>query len=370
MASTPPDLHRLAAQATAAGLRAGLDAVGLAAATPFGDTRRDLVERKRLGLHGGMHFTYGNPERATDPSRTVPGARALVVGAVGYGGGDAGRQEGRATGEVARYARRDHYGRLRAALDTVAQTLRRSGWQAVVCCDDNRLVDRAAAVRAGLGWFGRNSLVLLWGRGSWFVLGSVVTDAPLPVEATGAPIPAEGCGPCRRCVSACPTGALKDGVLDARRCLAWLLEAPGVFPAEHRSALGGRLYGCDDCQCACPVNRRHGGAGSGDDGARVDLLEVLAASDAELLDEFGRWYIPRRQARYLRRNALVALGNVADGSDPQVAAALAAALRDRDPLLRAHGVWAARALGRDDLLDAVGADDDPTVRSELDAGRL
>src|SRR5204862_1872140 len=138
-------------------------------------------------------------------------------------------------GRVARYAWTDHYAALRDALRVVATRLKGDGWRAVVVVDDNSLVDREAATRAGLGWYGKNTNVLLPGRGSWFVLGSVITDAPLPAATERA---ADGCGSCRRCLPACPTGALvAPGVLDARRCLAALVQAPGPFPVELRVAL-------------------------------------------------------------------------------------------------------------------------------------
>ena len=220
-----------------AGLDAGLDAVGVAKAEPFLDARRVLVERKAAGLHGGMHFTYGNPARATDPASALPGARSLVVGARSYRAAVPPPPAGPA-GRVARYSWRDHYEPLRQALRAVARRLEDDGYAAVVLVDDNRLVDREAAVRAGLGWYGKNANVLLPEHGSWFVLGSVVTDAVLPVAI---PV-AEGCGSCTRCLPACPTGALvSPGVLDARRCLAHLLQAPGDFPLEFREALGDRL---------------------------------------------------------------------------------------------------------------------------------
>src|SRR5205807_8136934 len=182
------------------------------------------------------------------------GAAALVVGARSYRRAPPAPPDGPGPlGRVAAYSWRDHYEPLRAALAVVAGRLTSEGWQAEVLVDDNRLVDREAAYRAGLGWYGKNTNLLLEGTGSWFVLGSVVTDAPLP--ATASPV-FEGCGSCARCLPACPTGALvAPGVLDARRCLAHLVQAPGAFPVEFREALGDRLYGCDDCQEVCPPNR-------------------------------------------------------------------------------------------------------------------
>jgi epoxyqueuosine reductase len=340
-------------------------------------TRRILEKRKAAGLSANMQFTYRNPARSTDPSRLLPGAAALVVGAWPYGGQPAVRSppDGRPKGVVARYASRDHYTDLEGALCKLADVLKRAGWQARVVFDDNALVDRAAAERAGIGWFGKNSNVLLPGLGSWFLLGSVVTDAPLPL---GTPVE-DGCGPCSRCLGSCPTGALvAPGVLDARRCLAWLLQAPGVFPIEYRAALSGRIYGCDDCQDVCPANRLAArlslSEGNSEqspktDEAEVDLLEMLASSSPALLARHGRWYIPERDPRYLRRNALIALGNVADGLSPEVQATLERYLDDPDDLLRAHAVWAAISLGRRDLVanrPALARDPSPLVQDELD----
>lgn len=347
MAALEDDLRRV-------GIDAGLDAVGVAAAEPFTTTRADLETRKASGLHGGMAFTYRNPARSTDPQRVLPGARALVVGARAYARDGDVAVPG-PVGVVARYSRRDHYADLRAALGPVADRLRADGWKGVVLADDNALVDREAAYRAGLGWYGKSSNLLLPGRGSWFVLGCVVTDAPLtPAEARVA----DGCGSCTRCIAACPTGAIvAPGVVDARRCLAWLLQATGPFPVQYRAALGGRIYGCDDCQEVCPPNRaadrRQTGPPAGDDDeAAVSLVEVLDADDETLLDRFGRWYIPQRDPRYLRRNALVALGNVGDGADPEVERVLRHAIADDDPLIREHATWAAEQLGRGDLVPA------------------
>ena len=365
--------------------------MGFASAKPMEATRRVLEERKAAGLAGGMQFTYRNPTRSTDPGRVLPGAAALVVGAWAYGGREAppgdglppgdelppGEEsaphlDGRPKGIVARYARRDHYGDLRTALGTLADVLKARGWAARVLVDDNALVDRAAAQAAGLGWFGKNCSVLLPQLGSWFVLGSVVTDAPLP---SSVPVH-DGCGACRRCLGSCPTGALvAPGVLDARRCLAWLLQAPGIFPFAYREALGARIYGCDDCQEACPANKLPAGprtgraapgnsapgsapgrapgsepAGGGDTGEaglrswvgrEVDVLEMLSASGPELMARYGGWYVPQRDPRYLRRNALLVLANTGDGRSQAVGATLACYLSSPDEMLRAR-----RGLGR------------------------
>ena len=326
----------------------GLDAVGIASAEPFASTRRDLEDRKAAGLHGGMHFTYGRPERSTDPQLALDGARAIVVGARSYRRAAPPRPDDGPQARVSRYSWHDHYGPLRDALTAVASHLEAEGWRARVLVDDNALVDREAAYRAGLGWYGKNSNLLLPAHGSWFVLGSVVTDAPLRVAAERA---ADGCGTCTRCIPSCPTGAIvAPGVIDARRCLAWLVQAPGPFPVEHREALGDRIYGCDECQEVCPPNRLEDrrdpppAAHPGDE-AWVPLLGVLSATDDELIARHGRWYIPRRDPRYLRRNALVALGNVGDADDPDVVAAVARWRADDDPMLAEHAEWAAARLG-------------------------
>jgi epoxyqueuosine reductase len=259
---------------------------------------------------------------------------------------------------VASYSWVDHYAPLRRSLTAAAAALTDAGWNARVVVDDNALVDREAAYRAGLGWYGKNANVLVPGLGSWVVLGSVVTDAPLPADA--APV-ADGCGTCSRCLPACPTGALiAPGVLDARRCLAWLLEAPGDFPLEYRDALGDRIYGCDDCQEICPPNkaadrRRPAAVADGRDEAWVDVVAMLELDDAALLARFGRWYVAERDARYLRRNALVVLGNIGDGAAPAVERVLAAALASDDAMLRSHAAWAATKLERVDLTAAVPA---------------
>lgn len=353
----------------AIGLAHGLDVVAAAGAQPFTDARRILQDRKALGLAGSMQFTYRNPERSTDPARTLPGVRTLIAGATSYHRELPAPPDGVGpVARVARYVWADDQARLLAGLQAVCDALQASGHRACVVADQNHLVDRAVAERAGLGWFGKNANLLLPGRGSWYLLGTVLTDAELPDAPRAEPV-ADGCGTCERCIPACPTGAIvAPGTVDGRRCLSWLLQATGPFPREHREALGSRIYGCDDCQEACPPNRREqrrsepvGPA----EKAWVSVVELLEASDQELLARHGSWYIAERDPRYLRRNALVVLGNVGDPSDPRVRRALEQALASPDPLLRSHAVWSARRLGCDDLLVSLTTDPDPDVQAEL-----
>ncbi len=344
---------------------AGLDAVGVTDTAPFAQARRAIDERKAAGLHAGMWFTYGRPERSTTPAGIQAGARSIVVCARRYEPPDPHTSEGSGTahsgsGAVAAYVASDAYGVLRAGLERICEVLRRNGYDAVAVCDDNRLVDRAAAARAGLGWLGHNTMLLSRELGSWTVLGSVVTTAELPRSGE---VQTDGCGTCRRCQTACPTGALDTaGVLDANRCLAWLVQAPGVFPPEYRVALGDRLYGCDDCQTVCPFNDAPVASarsqpvefGLGRDGATrggsVGVVELLQMTDDDLMAAFGHWYIPRRRPEYLRRNALVVLGNVGDPGSPAVEEMLRMSLSSGSDLVAAHAVWAARRLGRDELV--------------------
>jgi epoxyqueuosine reductase len=394
--TTTPE--ELALEVEALGLASGLEAVGIASAEPLLRARAALEERKAAGLHAGMGFTYRNPARSTAPEQLVEGAAAIVVGARRYESILPLRPSRRGPyGQVARYAWTDQYVPLKQALRGIALHLKGQGYRARVLADDNGLVDREVAHRAGLGWFGKNANLLRPGAGSWYVLGSVVTDAPLPTN----PSPVEDhCGTCRRCLDGCPTGAIvAPGVVDAGRCLAWLVQAPGTFPRAYREVLGARLYGCDDCQEVCPPNHRvdavrlrdrSAGSPATESGAWVSLVELLAADDETLLARHGHWYIPGRDPRWLRRNALLALGNAADlddaaadGADahadigpgaearadaaPGVVATLLRYLREPDPVLRAHAVWACRRLGRDDLLGALIGRDDPEVAEELAA---
>ena len=353
----------------------GLDRVGVTDASPLSRARVAIDDRKARGLSDTMGFTYRNPSRSTDPNTAVEGARSIIVAARSYHS-DQPDHPGGISARVARYAQDDHYTPLRQALQKVALRLRADGYRAVVFADENNLVDREVAYRAGLGWFGKNANILLPGAGSFFSLGSIVTTAVLAPASQPAP---DGCGTCRACYDECPTQAIvADGVIDARRCLAWLVQKPGVFPREFRVALGDRLYGCDDCQTSCPptvrLHSRHHAriAPIAGPGAFVDVLELLNESNEGLLEKYGSWYLAERDPRWLRRNGLIILGNIApvgssvveNSAMSPVEQVLRRYLGDIDPMIRLHALWAAVRLGRRDLVESLAVDADESVRDE------
>ena len=315
----------------------GLDAVGAAPAAPYEETERLIRDRRARGLFGGMRFTMAQPEVSCHPETLLEGARTVVSAALCYyaPGGDPGPGEGR----LPRYAWRDHYALLRERLDALGHRL---GGSYRVLVDENQHVDRAGAERSGVGFIGKNTMLITRTHGSWVVLGTLVTDVEL--EAT-PPLDA-GCGSCTLCVDACPTGALDEpGVLDSTRCLSYWTQTAGEIPGDVMDALGDRVYGCDICQDVCPWNRgvekrRAEDPLPGGATPVVALAEWLERDGSELVAELERLFVPRNDPRWLRRNALVALGNVGRASDRGLAEAY---LDDEDPVL---GAAAARAVER------------------------
>ena len=366
------DKSKYTEQLLALGRNSGLHQVGVASAEVLHRARQALNERKSQGLHNQMQFTYRNPNRSTDPTATLPSAKSVIVGALSYST-QMPEQPEKLSARVARYVWSDYYAQLRESLRQIAKQLESDGFRAVVLADDNSIVDREVAYQAGLGWFGKNSNLLIAGAGSYFVLGCVVTNSPLVFEEK--PVD-DGCGSCRRCLDNCPTQAIiAPGVVDANKCLSWLLQKPGVFDREFRVALGDRLYGCDDCQEVCPPTVRFEKRASvvadelvkHDDRttAWVSVQKILLADDESLLKEFGAWYIANRDPKWLRRNALVILGNIGDANDKLVVELLQKYCNHSDAILRSHAVWAAARLGLNHLLPL--SEDDEIVLAELRA---
>jgi epoxyqueuosine reductase len=309
----------------------GIDALGVARAEAYNETERHIVERRARGLFAGMKFTMARPEESCHPETLVPGARTVVSAASCYWAPEAPLEPGE--GRLARYTWDDAYERLRERLDGLG---RRLGGRYRVLVDANQHVDREAAARSGVGFYGKNTMLITRRHGSWVVLGTLVTDVEL--EPT-APL-ATDCGECRLCIDACPTGALDEpGTLDATRCLSYWTQAPAPIPAEYRPALGAQVYGCDICQDVCPWNRgvERRRRNEPEQDGHVDLVAWLEQDGAALVSEYDRLYVPRNDARWLRRNAIVALGN---GGDDEHVALLERYAEGDDELLAEHASWA------------------------------
>ena len=313
----------------------GLDVVGAAPASAYEETERHIRERKARGLFADMKFTMAQPEVSCHPEKLLPGARTVVSAAHCYYAPEPPLRPGE--GRLPRYTWTDAYEVLRAALDRLGREL---GGEYRVLVDANQHVDREAAARAGVGFYGKNTLLITRRHGSWVVLGTLVTTAE--VEAT-PPLDAD-CGTCTLCIDACPTGALDDpGVVDATKCLSYWTQSAAPIPEPYREPLGAQVYGCDICQDVCPWNRgvekRRAGAEPADGAVpHVRLADWLRESGDALVRRYERLYVPRNDSRYLRRNALVALGNVGTPDDADLADPF---LHSDDELLREQAEWAA-----------------------------
>jgi epoxyqueuosine reductase len=316
----------------------GIDVVGAAPAEPYEDTERHIRERRERGLFADMRFTMARPDVSCHPEALLPDARTVVAAALCYYAPGPEPSPGEA--RLPRYTWGDGYAALREKLDALGKRL---GGRYRVLVDANQHVDREGAVRAGVGFYGKNTMLITRRHGSWVVLGTLVTEVEIE---RGAPLSLD-CGSCRLCIDACPTGALDDpGVLDANRCLSYWTQARGSVPEEYRERLGTQVYGCDICQDVCPWNRgvekrRADERLPGDAEPVVSLVEWLSAPDDRLRERYDRLYFPDNDPRYLRRNALVAAGN---SGDPELAPLVEGYAADGDPMLREHAEWALERL--------------------------
>jgi epoxyqueuosine reductase len=334
----------------------GFDAVGFARADqPLDEEMQRYEAYLDAGMHGGMGYLaeHRSVRRRLDTREILAGARSVICLARRYPQGDASGPPDRNEGlvpHVARYARgRDYHNFLRRKLRRLAAYVRTLAGpdgrkaEARPLCDDVPVLERAWAARAGLGFVGKNGMLIVPGQGSFVLLGEVVTTLPLP---GGEPL--EGrCGSCTLCLDACPTGAFQGPfVLDARRCVAYLtIELRGDVPEPQRSGVGAHLFGCDDCQTVCPFNassRTVDFAGASFDEAdglrRTALPDLLTEEGASKALQPGSPLL-RAGAEGVARNAALVLGNTR-----QIAALPAleqAALGHASAVVRETARWAA-----------------------------
>jgi epoxyqueuosine reductase len=323
----------------------GFELVGIAPAKPADGLER-LREWLNCGFAGEMKYMHRQASECRDPSSVFPGVRSVVMVGMSYKPAEepVADEFVSKTGKVARYARgADYHDVLRARLGEllcwVQGEVPGAGGRGVV--DTAPLLERDFARRAGLGWFGKNTMLIDRRLGSYFFLGALLLDIDLESDS---PHSTSHCGTCTACLDACPTSAfVEPGVLDSRRCLSYLtIELRRHVPEEMRMAMNEWLFGCDICQEVCPWNRK---APSGKEAAlasrgdleAIDLVELFTMSEETFRQRFKGTALWRARRRGLLRNAALILGN---RRDRKVLAVLETAANDHDEVIREAARWA------------------------------
>src|SRR5438067_6367297 len=300
----------------------------------------EFREWLRDGAHGKMNYMRRGEEKRCDPQKVLPGARSIVVLALNYFQGHAAHRAA-ATGKIARYAWGDDYHDvITAKLTKLGQFLSGFGGQQKCYVDTGPILERDHAAQAGVGWHGKNTMLIDEQLGTWFFLAEILTTLELPSDQ---PVQ-DRCGTWDRCIKACPTGAITSPhQLDARRCISYLtIELKGSIPLELRPLVGDRIFGCDDCLEVCPWNRfaqisRETAFSARKSTTGMSLREYLDLTASEFRQLFKNSPINRIKRRGFLRNVCVALGNAGDVSDLP---ALERAEADPEPLIAEHAGWA------------------------------
>lgn len=358
-----PTLEAIAREAHAL----GFSVVGSAPLQP--SPRADYVRAWMANRAAEMTWLTRTAATRIDPTRRYTWARSAIMVAWPYPPPPPAPVDWRATltGRIAGYALgRDYHELVRGRLGTLVQKLGRvlPGARFHRYVDTGPLIERELATAAGLGWTGKNTLVLQRTGGSWFLIGTVLTSAELPVVAPSA----DHCGTCTRCVSACPTAALEAGyTMDPQRCISYLtIEHRSALPMALRGAIENWVFGCDVCQEVCPWNAPPVSTAV-TAWLQPSLVELLALDDRAFRRRFHGTAVLRATRRGMVRNAAVALGN---SGNPEAVAPLCDALADPDALVREHVAWALGRLGgaaaRSALTDQRGREEDATVLATLD----
>lgn len=348
----------------------GFDLVGIApAARP--DTLDQFQDWLRQGFQGEMSYLTRRAAAYEHPRGVLPSVRTIIVTALNYGPGQA---PAAGTGRIAAYAQgeADYHEVLRTKLQALADVVHhhRPGCQTRAVVDTAPLLERDVARRAGLGWFGKNTMLINKQIGSLFFLGGLLTDCELPPDAPHA---SSHCGTCTRCLEACPTQAFPEPyVLDATRCISYLTielrDAP--IPRDLREGVGNWLFGCDVCQQVCPWNRK---SPPPREPSLQPLLSVrdeawtfLEMTEAEFQDRHGRRPLSRPGRAGMARNASIVLGN---SEGPEGALRLAAFLEDPSPLVRGAVAWGLGQMGGAEAMAALQAvsaiEENSMVREEI-----
>ncbi len=341
------DYGELAEKIRGWGKELGFQAIAIGT-TDLAQAEARLQEWLDQGMHGEMDYMASHGVKRSRPGELVPGTRSVISARMDYlppGACDSGAVLASPDKAfISRYALgRDYHKTLRARLQKLADRIRQEigpfGYR--VFSDSAPVMEVELAARSGLGWRGKHSMLLSREHGSWFFLGEIYTDLPLPSDTPQS----DHCGTCRRCIEACPTQAIVAPYrVDARRCISYLtIELKGSIPEPLRSLLGNRIYGCDDCQLVCPWNSFAQSSREMDFAVRhaldrTELTALFAWSEEEFHTRTAGSAIHRIGHERWLRNIAVALGNATTTSE--VVAALASHGNHPSPLVREHVAWA------------------------------
>lgn len=345
--------ERLALELAARAREEGFDAFGIAAAERLDRDAQALAAWLSGNRHAGMAWMGRDAVRRGDPRLVLPGCRSVVALAMNYHPGEPDSRERPGRAKVALYARGRDYHRV------IGEKLRRlagwlcdaSGLPARGFVDTGPVLERGWAERAGIGWIGKNGCLLTRDRGSWLLLGEILTAAVLERQA---PPHEEFCGSCTACIEACPTEAIVgSGIVDSNRCISyWTIEHRGAIPETRRQGIGEWIFGCDVCQDVCPWNHKATrpaapeALGRREDLRGLDPREILLLDEVEFRRRYSGTALMRARWDGLRRNACVVLGNRRDRAALETLTAVASS--DPDPMIRSHAAWAVDRIQEDE----------------------
>lgn len=347
----------------------GIDSIGFTSADPFTDLKDLLLDRQEKGYLSG--FEEPDVEKRVNPDMNFAEPRSIVSIAVAYPmkmDNPPRSEPGAYRGFISRSSwGTDYHHVLRDRLAKLEAFLleRVEGARVESMVDTGALVDRSVAERAGVGFFGKNCMVITPEWGSWVYLGEMLTNLPFPPDT---PV-TMSCGECTKCLDACPTGALVGpGVLNSSRCVSFVTQTKGMVDDELKKKIGNRLYGCDTCQSVCPYNKgknwtQHEEFTPDPELVKPLLLPLLKMSNREFKQQFGHMAASWRGKNPIQRNAIIGLGNFKDRTAVPVLSQL---LReDKRPVIRATAAWALGKIGGEEAFDAIRAALDVEQEAEV-----
>ncbi|WP_163538039.1 tRNA epoxyqueuosine(34) reductase QueG [Gracilibacillus sp. YIM 98692] len=327
----------------------GIDKIGFTSAEPFSELKARLEEQQELGYASG--FEKGTIEERTEPKRLMPGAESIMAIALAYPTRIKNAPKSVKGDRRGMFCRAswgtDYHIVLQEKLDKLAAFLQEKipGFECTSMVDTGELSDRAVAERAGIGFSGKNTLMIAPELGSYMYLGEMITNIPFPPDE----ILNEGCGECTKCIDACPTGALVEpGRLNAQACMAFLTQTKGFLPDEHRDKLGNLIYGYETCQVVCPYNKgvdfhHHEEFEPDPELVKPRLLDLLQISNREFKEKFGKMAGSWRGKKPLQRNAIISLAHYKEKS--AVNELIRLMNQDPRPVIRGTAAWAIGKIG-------------------------